>query len=106
MLQEIAVGVIKKIIAIEGQDQAVEEYKRMCYYYATLPEWPEVAEEIQTLLSERREWDQQQERDLQKETASLGAVSTNLSVVGSLVSTGTMTDTTIIQPLKPYGQYE
>ena len=105
-LQETWVGVIKRIIDIEGVDQAVEEYKRMCYHYATFPEWPEAAEEIQALLAERREWEQQQEQDLRKETAMLGAASCNLRIVGGLVSTGTMTDTKIIQPLKPYERYE
>ena len=92
--QEIAVGVIKRVIALEGLDKAAEEYKHLCYLFATEPEWPEAAEAITDLLAAEREKALLQEQALRRETAKLGAPTITQYLSACQVFTGTVTDAT------------
>ena len=101
--QEIAVGVIKRVIALEGLDKAVEEYKHLCYLFATEPEWPEAARAITALLAAEREKELLQEQAMKLETAKLGAPAITQHLTGCQVFTGTVTDATFNpQLLQPY----
>lgn len=101
--QEDVISVIKRVIALEGLDKTAEEYKHLCYLYATLPGWAEAAEAITALLAAEREKALLQEQAMKLETAKLGAPAITQHLSACQVFTGTVTDATFNpQLLQPY----
>ena len=66
-------GVIKRIIVVDGLDAARAAFKQMNEYFSGMKGWPETTEAVYSLFAEKREEEKQKLREEKLEEQRAGA---------------------------------
>ena len=86
-------GVIKRIIVVDGLDAARAAFKQMNEYFSGMKGWPETTEAVYPLFAEKREEEKQKLREEKLEEQRAGApnilVQTNATSASEAKTIGT-----------------